>query len=172
MTTFDTATRQDAEPIFNLINQAYVVEDGDSGVAFKAPGMSRLLSHFDSGMGESYDNGMVLKASIGDELVGVIVWSLTKSDETQEKPDCIHFGPFAVSPHHQGKGIGTEMIEKIEVIGLEHECKFVEISVVNWRTDLLPMYERKGFVKVGEDKFPDTERITRPCFMIIMRKPI
>ena len=64
------------------------------------------------------------------------------------------------------------MMTAIEVRGLEHGCKFIEISVVNWRTDLLPMYEKKGFVKVGEDKFPHTERITRPCFMIIMRKSI
>lgn len=63
-------------------------------------------------------------------------------------------------------------MEKVEMIGKEHGCKFVEISVVNWRTDLLPYYERRGFVTVGEGRFPDNDRVTRPCFFYVMQRPI
>ena len=52
---FSTATRQNSEKIFNLINLAYEVENGDTGASFK--NQPRLLDHFDTGMDESYDNG-------------------------------------------------------------------------------------------------------------------
>jgi hypothetical protein len=36
MISFEQATKADASEIYNLINLAYQIEDGDSGIAFKS----------------------------------------------------------------------------------------------------------------------------------------
>ena len=134
---FEVATLSDKDKIFELINLAYRVEDGDSGVAFKKT--ERLVSWDDSGMGEAYKKGQVLvarPATDSNEIVGVIVWSRKEST-----PDCIDFGPLAVSPSHQKKGIAVALIKEVSRIGRDYGCKFVEISVVNHRTDILPWYQ-------------------------------
>ena len=160
---------RDSQAVFELINQAYEVEDGDAGVAFKK--VPRLLNPFDCGMDESFKKGQILLAKDQDALVGCIVWGLASS--TQDgKIDIVHFGPLAVAPQVQGKGVGSKLMSQVVEIGRANQCKWVEISVVNWRTDILPMYKKKGFQVVSEGKFPDPERCTRESFFYVMRKQI
>ena len=60
-----------------MINQAYRVEDGDTGVGFKKT--DRLLNPFDTGLEAAYAENRVLTAKIAEnnKLVGVIVWELS-----------------------------------------------------------------------------------------------
>jgi hypothetical protein len=64
------------------------------------------------------------------------------------------------------------MLQLIEEKGKELGCTVAEATVVNWRTDIIPWYEKKGFEICGTQPFPDDERTTRPCFMQVMRKKI
>ena len=61
---------------------------------------------------------------------------------------------------------------RVAEIGKENNLKFIKIHVVNHRSDLIPMYQKWGFTIVGEETFPDHERVTRPCFMYIMKTNI
>ena len=163
------ATENDYEKIFELINESYEVENGDSGIAFKKT--PRLLSWDDSGMKEAYEKNRVLVARIrgNDEIVGVIAYHIPEDGETTNNKS-IHFGPLAVSPKHQKKGIALRLIREVESIGLEANCEYVEISVVNFRTDILPWYKRIGFEVIEEGQpFPDPERCTRACTFVILR---
>ena len=56
----EVATEDNHQKIFELINESYKVEDGNSGIAFKKT--PRLLSLEDSGMGEAYEKNRVLIA--------------------------------------------------------------------------------------------------------------
>ena len=63
-------------------------------------------------------------------------------------------GPIAVSPNFQGFGLGTIIIQAAEDLAVkEYSVQFTQLTVVNWRTDILPFYEKRGFVRVGEKPF-------------------
>jgi len=164
------------DSLFEFINEAYRVEDGNSGVAFKKT--PRLLSWDDTGMGQAYAEKRVLLARFKDkdrdgegdvegEVVGLIVWELHADS------DAIHFGPLAVAPHMQKRGIAKALIRQVAEIGVSHGKSGVEISVVNWRVDILPWYQKIGFaITCANAPFPDPDRVTRPCHMVLLRLPI
>ena len=165
----ENAKKSDYQEIFELINESYEVENGNSGIAFKKT--PRLLSWDDSGMGEAYRKNTVLVARLNesDKIIGVISYHIP-NDKDRVNDKCIHFGPLAVSPSYQRKGVALTLIREVESIGLENNCDFVEISVVNFRTDILPWYKRIGFEIVEEgQQFPDPERCTRACTFVILR---
>jgi hypothetical protein len=46
------------------------------------------------------------------------------------------------------------------------------MCTVNHRTDIIPWYVKKGYVKVCEKPFPEPERLTREAHMIYYEKMI
>ncbi len=75
------ASESNAQEIFNLINEAYKVEDGNTGVGFKKT--TRLLHPFDTGLDKAYAESRVIIAQTEEgKLLGVIVWDLTYSDQS------------------------------------------------------------------------------------------
>ncbi len=155
-----------------MINEAYAVEYGNDGIAFKKT--NRLLHPTDSGLLEAYREDRVIKAVDTDGFtVGVIVWEIITKDDTNEVgSQSIYFGPFAVHPLHQGKGVGKLLLEEVYSIARIRGISFVDISVVNHRSDLFPVYTKLGFVTTGLMDFVDTERLSRPCHFVLMRKQI
>jgi len=63
-----------ADAITKLINEAYELEMGDTGVAFKST--PRLLDNNDSGMGAAYVEDRVVVVTVDGAIVGVIVWEI------------------------------------------------------------------------------------------------
>ncbi len=35
----------------------------------------------------------------------------------------------------------------------EYGISFMQLTVVNWRTDVLPFYEKRGYKRIGEKPF-------------------
>lgn len=150
------ATESDLEEVFDLINDAYEVETGDTGVAFKHT--KRFLAHEELRPRLSH----ALVAEEDGKITGVVIFEIMGS--------ACHFGPFAV--RGQGKGVGKLLLKHTEQLALKNGCTSLDIEVVNWRTDIIPMYEKWGYVRIGEAPFPAPERVTRPCHFILMRKAI
>ena len=75
-----------------MINQAYVVETGDSGVAFKKT--ARFVSEAEVNLDATH----VLM--LGDAAVGCISRRIITDDDGVKRG---HFGPLAVLPEEQGK---------------------------------------------------------------------
>ena len=165
-----TATATDAINIFRVINMAYSVESGDTGISFKKT--NRLLDPFDSGLDAAYENGSVIKAEWNGEIIGVIVWELVEIVVDEKSCTALYFGPFAVLPSHQKRKVGKRLLDEIDRIAIERGINYIEISVVNHRTDLFPIYERLGYTYCGTGEFPDPERITRPCNFVKMRRSL
>jgi predicted N-acetyltransferase YhbS len=164
MEVYRAAKLEEADTVFAIINEAYKVEDGNTGVAFKK--LPRLLDKFDCGMGDAYNEGRVLLLEVDGEIQGVIVW------EHKANEKAMYFGPLAVPPMMQKKGIAHKLISQIAKLGQELGCDYIEISVVNHRTDIIPYYQRMGFETTSEGEFPDPDRVTRPCSFYIMRMDI
>jgi len=77
-----------------------------------------------------------------------------------------------VDPKVQGHGYGTVILNEIERYALrERGVSFIQLIVVNWRTDVIPFYHKRGFVDVGEKPYGQPELLSRECHFIIMRKP-
>lgn len=156
------ATADDVAPLVVLINDAYEVETGDSGVAFKK---TKRIVHNDE-VGRPIAEGRVfVAATAAGEVLGTIFYELYES-----RPAIIGFGPFAVSPAAQGKGVGRALLAAVEAEGHRRGCTAIQLETVHHRTDLEPIYRRMGFVPIGEEPFTHVERITRPCHFIIWRR--
>lgn len=135
--------------------------------------MSRFVNKemHDTQFAAAYEEGRVLKitsaevegASIG--LNGVLFWEI--------QGNSIFFGPFAVRESCNGKGYGRALIDAMENIGRKKNLEFIEMHVVNWRTQLVSLYTYLGFETL-EDTCPylDVTRLTRPCHFIKMRREI
>lgn len=168
-TALSVATKGDADTLFALINEAYEVESGDTGVSFKKTkrfmGMDELMPCIDE------KRCIVARESGSDKILGAIVWEESKDEDGNTS---LHFGPFAVSPAAQGRGVGRALLDAVEALAASRGCAYVKIEVVNHRSDLLGptnIYEKRGFTVYGEAPFPAPERCTRPCHFVLMRKP-
>ena len=137
------------------MNMAYKVEQGSTGVAFLKMEEVRMKDPFDV-IGDGYKEKRVIKAVDElDNIAAAIVWNHT-ADNT------ISFGPFGVLSRVKGKGLGKLLMNELDVIGTKLGALYIEMSVVNWRTDVISMYEHLGFERFGEETpYPKPEECTR-----------
>ena len=83
-----------------------------------------------------------------------------------------YLGLLAVDPKHQGKGFAKALVASVEAhCRLEH-CRWLDLSVVNLRTELFPYYERLGFTPSAVLPFPRPAKILRPLHLIQMSKEL
>jgi GNAT superfamily N-acetyltransferase len=83
-----------------------------------------------------------------------------------------YFGMLSVLPGRQRGGLGRRLIEAAEARARERGCRAMDIHIVNLREELFPYYRAAGYVESGSLPFPDPDKASRPCFMIVMTKPL
>lgn len=161
-----TATIDDADAIFELVNEAYQVETGSDGVAFK--NTPRFITVEDEVI-PLIKPGTFIVAVLDGSVVGCIYYCESPYPENGEK--FLKFGPFAVHPRTQGMGIGNLLMQKVFDKAHEVGALGVDVEVVNWRSDMMRLYgDKMGFVWVKDLEFKDTDRLTRPSYFHILRK--
>lgn len=155
------ATPADAQRVFDLVNDAYALETGDTGVAFKKTSRFIALAEAD----RCISVGVVLVVDNADNFLGCACVTRDAA-----RPTVADLGPLAVDRKLQGRGLGQRIIADVVVPRARDAlgCSVLEITVVNHRTDLFPFYEKIGFVHVGTQEFGDVERLTRPSHFKIM----
>lgn len=154
------ATSADVEALVTIINRAYRVEDffvtgdrirsADVVEKMSVPGGVFLVS----------DNSPVSEA----RLASAVFVRITG--------DRGYFGPLAVDPSCQGKGLGKFMVTAAESHCSTRGCRHMDIDVVNLRTELPPFYESLGYTVTGTKEFPNPERLRRPAHLVLMTKRI
>lgn len=83
-----------------------------------------------------------------------------------------YFGMLAVDPARQGTGVGSAMIETAENHCRRRGCLWMDILVLNLRSELLPFYRKLGYVETRTEEF----RPARPmkedieCYCIVLSK--
>jgi len=77
----------------------------------------------------------------GEALSRVITWRRAWGEHDPDEPHS-HFGPFAVHPDAQGKGLGRQLLEHYcGVVDEAHEVSYLETE----RAENVQLYQRAGF---------------------------
>lgn len=85
-----------------------------------------------------------------------------------------YFGMLAVDPPLQGKGIGRAMAEAAESHCRNRGCIAMDIAVLSLRPELLPLYQKLGYVKTGTEEFHPSRPLADGvvCHKIILSKEL
>lgn len=109
-----------------------------------------------------------------DRIVGCCELTLHHS-----KPTTAYFGMFAVAPTEQSNGIGRALMNEAESLAIsELGATAMELVTIHLRTDVISMYERRGFSRTGETvSFPyGDERYGTPrrddLYLVALRKEL
>ena len=81
-----------------------------------------------------------------------------------------YFGMLAVDPARQGNGLGRALVVAAEDFCRRRGCRWLDLSVVDLRTELRPFYDKLGYKEFGVAPFPDPNKLTRPAQLIRMTK--
>jgi GNAT superfamily N-acetyltransferase len=154
-----SAVAADVPELVRLINRAYAVEkffaDGDR----TSDGQIRdRLTRPASGF------LVIDHASVRGRLTAC-VWVELRGDRG-------YFGMLAVDPEEQGKGFGRLLVTAAEAHCRGAGCRFLDISVVNLRTELPAFYRQFGFAPYATAPFHDPKTLTRPAHLVLMTKPL
>lgn len=147
-----SAHPSDVPQILALINLAFRVERffvyGDRTSADQISAM--------------FQTGTFLLSETVTELLGCIYLEL--------RGDRAYFGLLSVDPAHQHQGVGRELVGEAERRARDAACNFMDILIVNVRTELIPIYARMGYVESGTAPFPANVPTKMPCHFLRMSK--
>lgn len=151
------ATTADIPNMVEMINAAFAVETFLEGTRTDADRLASTLS-----------KGTILLA---EDSHGHVVGSVYM--EIRGKRG--YMGMLAVDPAQQGKGLARKLLAAVEEVFREKGCDAIDISVLSLRPELIPIYQRFGFVENGieEFAFPRTFRDEdAACHCILMSKEL
>jgi GNAT superfamily N-acetyltransferase len=83
-----------------------------------------------------------------------------------------YFGLLSVDPSRQGEGLAKQLIAAAEEYTLTHGCRFMDIRVVNLRTELPPVYRKLGYSETRTEPWPEDVPTKLPCHFICMTKDL
>jgi len=145
----------DAEKITNIINAAFHIVEGFfiDGPRIDQTEVERLL-----------DKGAFLLAEAGDKLNGCVYVEL--------RGERSYLGLLSVDPTCQRGGLGSLLMSEAEKYCRERGSQFMDILIVNLRTDLPAFYQRRGYFENGTAPFPADVVTKIPCHFINMSKAL
>ncbi len=148
------ADAADTEGIVRLINAAFQVErfflDADRINAGEV--RARLAS------------GKFILAEDDGVLVGCVY--------VEPKAGRAYLGLLSVDPARQRSGIGKHLMSAAEDHSRNSGSSFMDLRIVNLRTELPAFYRRLGYVENGAAPFPEEANPKLPCHFVIMTKPL
>ena len=114
---------------------------------------------------------------------GIFIVAETESDEAKHIAGAVYlemrgerayFGMLSVDPVHQGQGLAKRLVTTVENLARKAGAKFMDISVVNLRTELPPLYRKLGYVETGTEPPHETmiPKLTQPVHLITMSKTL
>ena len=154
-TTIRAATPADSERISRLVNDAFRPErffiDADRTSPEK---IATLL-----------EKGKFLLAEEAGKLLGCVYIELRGVRG--------YFGLLAVEPARQRDGLGSRLIELAEDDCRAAGCRFMDLTMVNLRTELYGYYKNRGYKEDGVLPFPKDQHPPKiPCHLVRMTKPL
>lgn len=155
------ATEADFDSVMHLINTAFEVER-----FFKAEDRVNTAT-----LREYFNKGVFLLGEENGQLIGSVFVQMKPATDT--RPPRAYFGLLSVDPARQKNGIGRRLTAAAEEFARESGAHFMDITVVNLRTELPPIYEKLGYKITGTEPFPAGQMpITQPCHFICMSKEL
>lgn len=128
-------------------------------------GLRFLATHQDSGMTRRrMSRGDTILALEADEIVGTITLKdveHTSGSPFYDRPDVAGFGQFAVRPSHQRRGIGSTLLKLVEALAWEKNVKMLALDTSEHASELVALYEAKGYSFVEYVQWPDVNYRSR-----------
>ena len=162
--TFRSARLDDVEAIVQLVESAYRGESSRAGWTTEADLLDGQRTDSEEVASLTRDeDARLLLAHIAQQLVGCV---LVRRSDAHGAPSpsglapasgrVAHIGMFAVRPTLQSRGLGSALLEQAEhVARSELRVTRAEMTVIEQRPDLLPWYERRGYLRTGmSEPFP------------------
>jgi ribosomal protein S18 acetylase RimI-like enzyme len=154
-----TAVDVDVPELVRLINRAYEVEH------FFAAGERTTTAQVRERMARASSSFLVTDTALASGTLAACVWVEVRGDRG-------YFGMLAVDPEQQGRGLGRSLVLAAETHCRKAGCRFLDISVVNLRTELPAFYRQFGFAPYGTAPFHDPKTLTGPAHLVLMTKPL
>jgi predicted N-acetyltransferase YhbS len=149
------AAPADAAKITAVINSAFHIVEGFfvDGPRVSQAEVEQLLT-----------KGAFLLAETEDKLNGCVYVEL--------RGERSYLGLLSVDPEYQQSGLGSLLMSAAEDHCRERGSRFMDIYIVNLRTELPPFYQRRGYVETGTTPFVEDVPTKIPCHFINMSKPL
>lgn len=153
---FRFAEESDLAALTTLINSAFQVEH-----FFKLDDRIRLESARDY-----FRRGRFLVAQDEGSLAGCVYVEL--------RGDRAYLGLLSVDPARQNNGLGRRLVAAAEEFAREMGAHHMDLTVINLRTELPPIYEKLGYTVTGSEPLPAdiARKVNQPCHFIRMSKPL
>jgi ribosomal protein S18 acetylase RimI-like enzyme len=148
------AEPEDAEDIACLVNTAFRPERFFIDADRTNPEKVRAL----------LQEGRFLLVEQGGTLAGCVYVEL--------RGERGYFGLLAVDPQFQRAGLGSRLISVAEEYCRAEGCQFMDLTIVNLRTELPAFYRRLGYAESGTLPFPSDQQANQPCHLVKMTKPL
>jgi N-acetylglutamate synthase-like GNAT family acetyltransferase len=149
-----TAQASDSDSIACLVNHAFRSESFFTNGDRTSPEKVRALLH----------TGKFLLLFDAEELAGCVY--------VEMREDRGYFGLLAVDPMRQRSGIGARLIAAAEQECRSAGCRFMDLTIVNLRTELPPYYQRFGYTETAFLPFPADQNPKLPVHLVQMSKKL
>ena len=148
------AAAADVEPLAQLINAAFVVEQPFiEGERIDAAGVRVYLQ-----------KGKFLVAEGATGLAGCVYVEL--------RGERGYLGLLGVAPARQGTGLGRKLMDAAENYFREAGCRAIDLRIISPRTPLPAFYEHMGYAQTGTAPFAVDVAIKVPCHYVLMSKQL
>lgn len=146
------ASADDVEPLVQLINAAFVVEQPFiEGERIDPAGVRGCM-----------ERGKFLVAEDAVGLVGCVYVEL--------RGERGYLGLLAVAPERQGAGLGRKLMAAAENHFRAAGCQAIDLRIISPRTPLPTFYEHMGYMLTGTAPFAPDVQVRVPCNYILMSK--
>ena len=149
------ARASDAEKITAVFNAAFRIAEG-----FFVDGNRISLAEVQ----RSLTTGAFLVADDEHGLSGCVY--------VEPRGERAYLGLLSVDPGRQQSGLGSRLMAEGEEYCRARGARFMDIYIVNLRTELPAFYEHRGYVENGTTPFPADVPTKQPCHFINMSKPL
>ena len=172
VTLYPADVEKHLQAAYELINEAYMVECGSTGVAFKLDSARRYdtvdqARPYVQKVENEHEMYVVMDDTTGVMVGCIYVAYLYEAQEGQSALiKRLYFGPLA----SRQRGIGKLLVQYAEELAREQGCVSVDINVINVRSDVIPWYQRLGYQVVDTKPYPRPESCTREVHFLYMRK--
>lgn len=83
-----------------------------------------------------------------------------------------YLGLLAVDPRLQKSGLGSQLMNAAEAHCAKAGSSFMDLRIVNVRSELPTFYQRRGYVETGTEPFTPGLKPKLPCHFVLMSKPL
>lgn len=150
MIRFRTALLQDAPTLARLVNSAYRGDYAKKGWTTEADLLDGQRTDEEALLEIIQTSGHQIELALdeADQILGCI-------HIRRESPSTLYFGMLTVEPSAQTQGIGKQLLNHIEQLARNEGLKFIRMTVLPQRKELIAYYERRGFKATGQSEpFP------------------